>query len=134
MSGLPHGLNDDTLRPGKDYELRGNEIVAVGGIMTDKLREAAANALIALRKMAKEESTSVRLKLGIEASIALNTALFADTADAPENDQMVRAREQAGGLDHWARCLEAHEPESSAAGILMLRAAAKTLRELAAEN
>ncbi len=53
------------------------------------------------------------------------------TADAPENDQIVRAREQAGGLDHWARCLEAHEPESSAAGIVMLHEAAKTLRALA---
>ena len=37
---------------------------------------------------------------------------------------------QAAGLDHWAACLEAHEPESSAAGIVMLRAAAETIREL----
>lgn len=41
-----------------------------------------------------------------------------------------QAREQAGGLDHWADVLEAHDPASSARGILMLRAAAKTLREL----
>lgn len=40
------------------------------------------------------------------------------------------ARQQAGGLDNWADVLEAHEPDSSAKGILMLRAAAKTLREL----
>ena len=53
------------------------------------------------------------------------------TADAPENSQTARAREQAGGLDHWANVLEAHEPDSSAAGIVMLREAAKTLRELA---
>ncbi len=45
----------------------------------------------------------------------------------------IRAREQADGLDHWAAVLEAHEPDSSAKGILMLRAAAKTIRELAPE-
>lgn len=44
-----------------------------------------------------------------------------------------RAKEQAGGLDHWAAVLEAHKPESSAAGIVMLHEAAKTLRELAGE-
>ncbi|KKL29054.1 hypothetical protein LCGC14_2368960 [marine sediment metagenome] len=54
-----------------------------------------------------------------------------DTAAEPENDQMVRARKQADGLDQWAEVLEVHEPESAAAGILMLHAAAKTLRELA---
>jgi len=53
--------------------------------------------------------------------------------DAPENDQTIRAREQAGGLDNWANVLEAHEPGSSAKGILMLRAAAKTLRALATD-
>ena len=37
---------------------------------------------------------------------------------------------QADGLDHWAACLEAHEPEKSAAGIIMLQKAAKTIREL----
>ena len=37
---------------------------------------------------------------------------------------------QASGLEHWAKCLEVHNPEGSAAGIVMLRAAAKTLREL----
>ena len=42
----------------------------------------------------------------------------------------LKALTQAGGLDHWARCLEAHEPESAAAGIVMLHEAAKTLREL----
>ena len=47
----------------------------------DKLREAAVTALIALRKMAKEESTPVRLEIGIDATIALNAAL-ADSADA----------------------------------------------------
>ena len=47
------------------------------------------------------------------------------------NDQMVHATNQADGLDHWAKVLEAHEPKSSAKGILMLQAAAKTLRELA---
>ncbi len=41
------------------------------------------------------------------------------------------ARQQAGGLDSWAAVLEAHEPASSAKGILMLRAAAKTLRRFA---
>ena len=41
-----------------------------------------------------------------------------------------RARAIAGGLDHWAAVLEAHDPDGSAAGIVMLRAAAKTLREL----
>ena len=41
-----------------------------------------------------------------------------------------RAQEQADGLDQWARVLKAHEPEGSAKGILMLHAAAKTLREL----
>ena len=45
-------------------------------------------------------------------------------------DIHTRAREQAGGLDHWAAVLEAHDPDGSAAGIVMLRAAAKTLREL----
>ena len=35
---------------------------------------------------------------------------------------------QADGLDQWAEVLEAHEPGGAAAGILMLRAAAKTLR------
>ncbi|KKL88458.1 hypothetical protein LCGC14_1924540, partial [marine sediment metagenome] len=55
-------------------------------------------------------------------------AALADSADAPENDQTVRARKQAAGLDRWAKVLEAHEPESSAAGILMLHEAAKTLR------
>ncbi len=49
-------------------------------------------------------------------------------ADAPENDQTVRAREQAGGLEHWAAVLVAHKHKSSAAGIVMLREAAKTLR------
>lgn len=44
-----------------------------------------------------------------------------------------RAREQADGLDHWAAVLEVHEPKSSAAGIVMLREAAKTLRELATD-
>ena len=46
-------------------------------------------------------------------------------------DQIILyAREQADGLDMWAKVLEAHEPDNSAAGILMLYAAAKTLREL----
>ena len=45
-------------------------------------------------------------------------------------DIHTRAREQAGGLDHWAKTLEAHTPDDSAKAILMLRAAAKTLREL----
>ena len=44
---------------------------------------------------------------------------------------MTQATEQAGGLEHWADVLESHKPENSAKGILMLRAAAKTLRELA---
>ena len=46
---------------------------------------------------------------------------------------MAQAKEQAGGLDNWADVLEAHEPGGSAKGILMLRAAAKTLRALAAD-
>ena len=37
---------------------------------------------------------------------------------------------QAAGLDHWAACLKAHDPKGSAAGIVMLRTAAKTIREL----
>ncbi len=45
-------------------------------------------------------------------------------------DIHTRAREQASGLDHWAAVLEAHDPGGSAKGIVMLRAAAKTLREL----
>lgn len=45
----------------------------------------------------------------------------------PPPPLMGRAREQADGLDNWADVLD----ESSAKGILMLRAAAKTLRELA---
>lgn len=49
-------------------------------------------------------------------------------------DQTIRAREQAGGLDAWANVLVAHNPDGSAKGILMLRAAAKTLRELASED
>jgi len=61
-------------------------------------------------------------------------AALADSADAPENDQVVRARQQAIGLDNWADVLEAHEPGSSAKGILMLRAAAKTLRGLASAD
>lgn len=48
-------------------------------------------------------------------------------------DQTILARQQAVGLDNWADVLEVHKPESSAAGIVMLRAAAKTLRELAAD-
>ena len=49
-----------------------------------------------------------------------------------DTDKLVAAaREQAGGLEHWADVLEAHEPESSTAGIVMLRAAARSLRELA---
>lgn len=52
----------------------------------------------------------------------------------PKVEINARAREQAGGLDHWAIVLEAHKPESSAAGIVMLRKAAKTLRELAAPD
>ena len=48
-------------------------------------------------------------------------------------DQTVRAREQAVGLDNWADVLETHDPGSSAKGILMLRAAAETLRGLTAD-
>jgi hypothetical protein len=51
-----------------------------------------------------------------------------------ENDQRIKAREQADGLDLWAKVLEAHKPEGAAAGIVMLREAAKTLRELAKEK
>ena len=40
----------------------------------------------------------------------------------------VRVREQADGLEHWAAVLVAHKHKSSAAGIVMLREAAKTLR------
>ena len=47
------------------------------------------------------------------------------------SDLMVRARQQATGLDNWAAVLEAHDPDSAAKGILMLRAAAKTLRHFA---
>ena len=52
-----------------------------------------------------------------------------------KNDQTDdRPRKQADGLDHWARCLEAHDPKGSAAGIVMLHEAAKTLRELASKK
>ncbi len=62
---------------------------------------------------------------------AIDAALAGTVDEASKNDQTVRAREQAGGLEHWANVLEAHEPESSAAGIVMLREAAKTLRRFA---
>ena len=42
-----------------------------------------------------------------------------------------KAIHQASGLEHWAKYLEVHDPDGSAASIVMLRAAAKTLRELA---
>ena len=45
-------------------------------------------------------------------------------------ERSTQARAQADGLDHWANVLEAQDPESSAKGIIMLRAAAKTLRGL----
>lgn len=48
------------------------------------LREAAVEALVALREMAKEEKVSARLTLGIDASIMLHTALAnAHPEDAP---------------------------------------------------
>ena len=56
---------------------------------------------------------------------------------AKKNDQTIRAKlleAQADGLDQWIRTLEAHEPDISTKSIVRLRAAAKTLRELASED
>ena len=90
----------------------------------DKLRKAAEDVIAWFSKRA------VAGWAESEDGLRINTlrAALADSADAPENDQTVRARKQAAGLDRWAKVLEAHEPESSAAGILMLHEAAKTLR------
>ncbi|KKN02837.1 hypothetical protein LCGC14_1113660 [marine sediment metagenome] len=105
----------------------------------DKLREIVSRTAAMLKREGNLQGDQFMQMCGDQLRVALadtaDATVFADgrpgKVDAPENDQMVRAREQAGGLDHWARCLEAHEPESSAAGIVMLHEAAKTLRRFA---
>ena len=87
--------------------------------MNDKVREAAKDAVWHFNRMAFSGSYGfLKCMESLQAALA-------------DSDQTVRAREQAGGLNHWAAVLEAHEPKGSAAGIVMLREAAKTLRALA---
>ena len=52
------------------------ESLNLGTSSKERLRDAAVEALTALRQMAKEESESIRLKLGIDASLALHEALW----------------------------------------------------------
>jgi len=88
VSGYPHGLNDDTLRPGHDYKLRGNEIVPVGGIMN--LRK------LTLWHTIDWYASSVGTEHEREQRRVLDQAIdaaLADTADAPPEptEEMVEA-------------------------------------------
>jgi hypothetical protein len=98
----------------------------------DKLREALKR-IVGIRGICFEGRPRCRAIDQFDLIHNLAVKARAATADAPPKDQTVRARQQADGLDNWAKILEAHEPDASARGILMLRAAAKTLRQLAAD-
>ncbi len=100
MSGYPHGLNapphgDALLRPGKDYELQGNEIVAVpnrtGGGMTT-LREAA-EGMVVLADMDRIPAPNACVWFNaFDRRIEALRAALAATADAPPEptEEMVK--------------------------------------------
>ena len=81
MSGLPHGLNasphgDALLKPGKDYELHGNEIVPAGN--TARIDELEG----ALRELVDVFDPDTDRVLGTREALNRALAALADTADA----------------------------------------------------